>query len=112
MRSATPKAGSPVITQNGPNSRVLEGTGHLIPLRGETGQKQGASGPDAPIPERPGWRVEVDLVNQRWRYARGSKRARQWTPYQPLDTVPSGTARIERARAESARQRRLKVSKR
>ena len=50
-----------------------------------------------------GWRVEVDLVNRRWRYARGSKRNRRWTPYRPLAELPP--ERIAAARAESLRQR-------
>ena len=61
---------------------------------------------------RAGWRVEVDLVNQRWRYARGSKRRRQWTPYYALDSLPGGTERIQRAKAESERQRQLRIAAR
>lgn len=58
---------------------------------------------------RAGWRVEVDLVNRRWRYAQGSKRRRRWTPYMPLEAVPGGLERIRRAQAESERQRRLRA---
>ena len=61
---------------------------------------------------RAGWRVEVDLVNQRWRYARGSKRRRQWTPYYALDSVPGGLARIQQAQVESERQRQLRIAAR
>jgi hypothetical protein len=55
-----------------------------------------------------GWRVEVDLVNRRWRYARGSKRNRRWTPYYALDSVPGGAERIRKAQAESERQQQAR----
>ena len=55
-----------------------------------------------------GWRVEVDLVNRRWRYVRGSKRNRRWTPYYALDSVPGGAERIRKAQAESERQRQMR----
>jgi hypothetical protein len=55
-----------------------------------------------------GWRVEVDLVNRRWRYARGSKRNRRWTPYYALDSVPGGAERIRKAQAESERQQQMR----
>jgi hypothetical protein len=55
-----------------------------------------------------GWRVEVDLVNRRWRYARGSKRNRRWTPYYALDSVPGGAERIRKAQAVSARQQQAR----
>jgi hypothetical protein len=59
-----------------------------------------------------GWRVEVDLVNRRWRYARGSKRNRRWTPYYALDSVPGGLERIRKAQEESERQRQARIAAR
>jgi len=59
-----------------------------------------------------GWRVEVDLVNRRWRYARGSKRTRRWTPYYALDSVPGGAERIRKAQEESERQRQARIAAR
>lgn len=56
--------------------------------------------------DRAGWRVEVNLALGRWRLVKGYGHKRQVTAYRPLDELPP--ERIQRAQAESQRQRALK----
>ena len=61
---------------------------------------------DAPRPEGPGWRIEVNLARGQWRWTRRYGNRRQWTAYRPLAELPA--ERIAAAQAESERQQALR----
>jgi len=58
-------------------------------------------------PEGPGWRLEVNLARQAYRWTRRYGAKREWTPYRPLAELPP--ERIRRAQAESERQKALRM---
>lgn len=64
-----------------------------------------------PQGSRSGWRVCVDLVNERWRYESGSSKHKKTGSYRPLAQVPGGEARRNYAKANSERQRAARSKK-
>ncbi len=58
------------------------------------------------------WRVTVNLVLGQWRFERYSGRAREWTQYEPIDSLQGGDARLEYAHENSERQRTQKAAAR
>ena len=82
--------------------------------------QNGAQGLDAPLDApgcthpggfraRAGWRTEVRLGRNDWRYAKGSKTSRRTGKYRPLGQVPGGEERIDYAKQNSEKQRAQKA---